>query len=124
MAETILNGLTAEPFDAPAVRTSLSRLAGVLRIHLTIEDEVLYPTLAENPDPTVRATARQYADEMGSLGACFTDYNSRWTIESMKADPAAFASETRVVFKALAQRIDRENQILYPMLEGRILATV
>jgi hypothetical protein len=121
LAETILNGLMAQPFDAPAVRSSLSRLAGVLKIHLAVEDEVLYPTLGENPDPTVRETARQFADEMGSLAAVFTEYNSRWTIESMEADTAEFAKETRGVFSALAQRIERENRILYPMLEGRSL---
>jgi hypothetical protein len=122
MAYTILTELASPSFDVAIVRTELSRLAGVLKMHLSIEDEVLYAALAQSQDRTVRETARQFAEEMGGLAARFTTYNSLWTLHAIEADPAAFVAETRALFTALAERIDRENQLLYPLFEPPRLA--
>lgn len=118
LAGAISSRLGAEPLDGGEVRMELSRLAGLLKLHLAMEDEVLYPSLAASPDPEVSETARIFAEEMGGLAAAFGAYNERWAVDTIEREPAMFAEETRRVFAALARRIDRENNELYPLLEG------
>jgi hypothetical protein len=102
---------------AEPMRTELSTFAGVLKLHLAMEDEGLYPSLSESVDAKIRDMARAFAVEMGSLAATFHAYNDRWTVPAIAQQPEVFAQETRAVFRALADRIDRENNDLYPLLE-------
>jgi hypothetical protein len=117
LAGSISRQLPQGAAAAESIRTELSKLAGVLKLHLAMEDDGLYPSLAESDDAKVRETARAFAEEMGGLAAAFTSYSDRWTAVAIAQDPDAFARETRRIFTALADRIDREDNNLYPLLE-------
>jgi hypothetical protein len=106
--------------DAPAVRKTLSSLAGKVSFHLAMEDKALYPRLMQQKDQQANALARRFMSEMGGLAEVFASYNTKWQVSAIKADPEGFATETRKVFGALAHRIQRENAQLYPLadLEG------
>ena len=53
-------------WDRPAaveITLMLARLTGILRIHLALEDEILYPALRNASDPvTLRGCARNFRD--------------------------------------------------------------
>lgn len=95
----------------------LSQLAGKLVLHLTLEDEVLYPRLLKHQDPKVQQKAQAYMDEMGGLKTAFGAYQSRWNESSIKADNEGFINESRKIFQALKERIKRENNDLYPLVD-------
>ena len=103
--------------DCASVRGDLSRLAGKLMVHLSMEDKVMYPRLSEHADASLRATADSFASEMGGIAGAFTAYSAKWTASAIKADMAGFGKETRAVMEVLLGRIQRENTTLYPLVD-------
>ena len=100
--------------DATAARNALSRLMGKLTMHLSTEDEVLYPELQSHPDPKVAELARKFMTEMRGTTQAIAAYNDKWKSPSViKANPAGFVAETKHILQALGDRIKRENQQLY-----------
>lgn len=107
--------------DADTIRKLLSKLAGLVNVHLAMEDKGLYPELLANGDASVKATARRFSDEMGSVAAAFVAYINAWpTSTAIKADAARFTTESKGIFNALSKRIHRENTELYVLLDALV----
>jgi len=106
------------PEKSDEISRLLSALLGKLNFHLTMEDKHLYPEFFKHEDQKVRNTAQQFVDEMGGIATVLQEYRSKWSCGIViKRDPEAFISETKGIFEALAKRIDREDNELYPMVE-------
>jgi iron-sulfur cluster repair protein YtfE (RIC family) len=107
--------------DAPPSSVSLfevrRKLSSTLIAHLKAEDWVLYPPLLSSADQQVATTARQFVDEMGGLAQAFSVYIERWDALSIESDWPRYQRETKGIIEALTNRIVRENQELYPLLE-------
>jgi hypothetical protein len=104
--------------DVHAILLSLAKLDGLLRIHFAQEDRSLYPAMISNPDPQVADTAAAYQQEMGELGMAFAKYVARWSGSgSIAGNFPLFRDESASVFAALADRIERENNHLYPLAD-------
>lgn len=101
------------------IRVELAKLRGILKVHLTMEDRSLYPTLLQHKDPKIAALARRFSDEIGGVTSAFLDFTKSWaepgTIEKL---PEKFRGELNAVIKVLALRMDREDKELYPLLEA------
>ena len=111
----LIDLLQTEP---ASVRYILSTLSGKLLMHLAMEDQFLYPSLMEKNDPILRATAQKFLTEMGDLVDVFKNYSQKWLRPSLiQADPRAFIEDSNQIFHALLQRIDQEDQELYPLSE-------
>jgi hypothetical protein len=117
LAGEIAGKLKAQPADARGLRNLLSALAGKLTVHLAMEDKALYPRLVQENVDNSRALADAFQQEMGGLAGTFADYNQKWQLDAIAADPAGFASETHKVFAAVGRRIARENSELYPLAD-------
>lgn len=101
------------------IRCAIARLAGKLNVHLSLEDKSLYPYLENSTDDKVRATARHFACEMGSISDAFAKYiNCYPTARAIEADPEQFIADTKSIFGALDNRIRRENEELYPLADA------
>ena len=102
----------------------LSELSGVLKLHLKLEDENLYPALRTHKNEAVREMAARYAREMGGLSEAFTNYRTKWLrLGAITAEPQKFVEESINVFSALGARIDREDTELYALVD-RLLIVV
>lgn len=77
-----------DPEDAAAIRPLLAKLAGLVSLHLAIEDRSLYPALAAHADPEARMLSKRYMDEMGGLPP-------RSTTTSRTGRPRRTCSRTR-----------------------------
>lgn len=117
LAASISEQLKGPAPDAQAVRKQLSNLAGKVNFHLAMEDKALYPRLLERKGTRAATVADKFLTEMGGLARVFEEYNSRWQASAIRADMAGFATDTRKVFGALAQRISRETTELYPLAD-------
>jgi iron-sulfur cluster repair protein YtfE (RIC family) len=120
VAKSMAKLLDAEQLkkDAVEVRHLLSVLHGKLSVHLVMEDKSLYPRLLNHHDSRIRATTQHFIDEMGTLASVFKGYVGKWSTPSaIQADPATFIAETKAVFDALGNRIDRENNELYVLAD-------
>ncbi len=110
--------LSADPKPAAAL---LSKLSGKLQVHLAMEDDTLYPHLLEHSDSQVRSTAQRFISEMKGIASAYQAYASRWGApKKIQADPAGFIKETQGIFQALTQRIDKENNDLYDLVDSKV----
>lgn len=104
--------------SAVEITLMMARLTGILRIHLALEDEILYPALRNASDPHIAQMAERYWQDMGGLADTFLDFVDRWKrADMLLTEPERFRSESAVVFKALTERIAREHDEIYPMAE-------
>ena len=110
----------AQAVKAQAREISLlvSKLSGILSIHLAAEDKYLYPALLKDGDRKVRTTAEQFSREMGQLASVYAAYKDKFmTASQIEADPAGFLQQNQKVLSALANRLEREDRELYPLLK-------
>jgi hypothetical protein len=120
LVQQILSMLKTEDLrrNADPVCNVRSRLAGVLVVHLAMEDRVMYPQLIASANAGLAAMAQRYQSEVGDYKVQFDAYLQRWrTAEDVQADPPSFIRETSRILGALVQRIERENSELYPLVE-------
>lgn len=99
------------------VHELLNSLAGRLRVHLLMEDRGLYPLLLEGDDEEVKRLTREFMDDIGGLSARVRKYMLSWSVPRLiREHPRDFARETRELLQELSNRIDREENELYPLL--------
>ncbi len=100
------------------IRKKITKLAGIVKIHLVLEDNSLYPVLANIDSGILKETAAQFMDEMGDISKSFTEYLEKWsTVSSIKSETNIFVSETQTILSFLKQRITRENEIFYKLID-------
>jgi iron-sulfur cluster repair protein YtfE (RIC family) len=102
--------LTAE---AGAARALLSNLFGKLSVHLTMEDNALYPRLEKHADGQIRDLAKRFKDEMAGVRPQVEAFGQKWTESAIRSGAAACCAEARALFAALKDRIVREETQLY-----------
>ncbi|MEA4901615.1 hemerythrin domain-containing protein [Desulfitobacterium sp.] len=112
-------GINSEDVAEQAFHLSLkiSQLSGILGLHLKAEDEYLYPTLERSKNENIPKIAQQFNLEMRNLSAKFMEYKNTYMIASnIKAEPQKFVAESKTVISALKNRLNIEDQKLYPLL--------
>ena len=104
--------------NASEVRLLLSKLFGVLSVHLAMEDKALYPRLLAHSDERVEAMARKFIDEMGGIGEAVKAYKNKWSnVLEIQKGPGDFIEQTKAVFDALAKRIEKEDNELFKTID-------
>ncbi len=102
---------------APSIAKNISVLAGILQIHLSHEDQYLYPNLLNSDKPEIRNKAKAYIDEMGNLKAVYTDFKNKYNTKSkLMSNPGVFEKDFFVVFGAVEKRMNKEDSDLYLLL--------
>jgi len=105
--------------DPSQVCKLLSDLADDLNYHLTLEDHSFYPALFNHPDKNIVAAATKYVDEVKGLKESFENYMSKWNSpETVQNNPDDFINETMDLFEAISNRIYKEDNVLYPLVEN------
>lgn len=100
----------------------ISKLAGLLRIHLLEEDQFLYPNLLQSPEDDIRSMAKQYIQEMGDLAQEYTAFKMKYNVGSkIRGQEETFMKEARLVIKALKERMEREDKGLYQIIKEKNL---
>ena len=108
--------------NSDKLRSQLAKLSGVLKIHLLMEDDHLYPLLMKSIDDDIAATAKRFKEEMGSLSDTFKGYSERWLrLKNIHDEAEDFVTETKAVFDALVKRVIREDNELYPLIEKEVV---
>lgn len=106
------------PEDAGRARELMGVLNAALVEHLAIEDGELYPVLMTSHDSAVRQLAQDYVDDMGAVSGAWTHYFNEWTQAKIVSDRSRFATATKGLIGALAHRVAREDDTLYPAMEA------
>ncbi len=122
MATEISNMIKTEELskDASVLTKKLATLSGKISVHLAMEDNALYPTLLKNSNEDIRRLTQKYIDEMGNIKEAVGNYIQKWRNPvSIKDNPPEFIKETQGIFEALAHRIERENNELFPLVDAK-----
>ncbi len=118
----LLNSTDQISKQAEQIRSLLTSMTGKIKVHLAMEDDVLYPKLFQHKNADVRATAKRFFEEMGGLKKAFSDYVGKWQgPAAIQKDPSAFMNETKAVINALAERVKKENTELFPMADKALV---
>ena len=120
MAATIMSRVSSyrDEYDAIPIARLIGKLNVLLRVHFAFEDTILYPLMMRSGDGEAAALAYLFSRETGTLAPEFEDFVRRWSgptaIDSMFD---VFRDEATRLFGALGARIERENDLLYPLAE-------
>ena len=102
--------------DASRARELMTALNAALIEHLAIEDGELYPVLMKADDASVRQLAEHYV--MGAISGAWAHYFGEWSQARILSDRSRFAVATKGLIGALAHRVEREDDTLYPAMEA------
>jgi hypothetical protein len=117
----VLRALMQMPSTNPVVMNISERLdvlAATLAIHLSLEDREFYPAFILSEDEKVRTCAERFFVEMGHLRRAFGNFKDAWrSPSSIRSQFVQFASDAHHIFSLLENRIQRENDVLFPLWE-------
>jgi hemerythrin-like domain-containing protein len=120
MIDDLRSLLTTEQLRIrPNARTAhelLCDLGERVRRHLAEEDRGLYPSLLIHDDPKVKSIAWGFISGERPLRKIFDDYHKNWLKNCDFNFSDDFVAETHEVFEMVGERIEREEQVLFPKL--------
>lgn len=107
--------------DEAGAREVLSSLGNVLRAHLALEDQEIYPGLIraaeESRDDRMLETAKVFANNMQRITESLRDFFARHEA-SFHLD--RFQTAWRTLSSVISARIESEEKTLYPLYERRV----
>lgn len=120
MIEDLQQLLTPEMLQIrPNAKTAyllLCELGSKVKEHLSEEDRGVYPSLLINDDPRVKSIAWGFISGERPLRQTFDEYHRKWLKNCDFNFTEDFLRESQGVFRMVAERIDRENRVLFPKL--------
>lgn len=104
---------------AAEIAALIIAMSSVIKVHLAVEDRMLYPAVQKSPDPALASMGRAYQEEMQAIASAYIDFSRRWnTAAQVARAPEQFRSEANTVLKAVHQRMQKENREFYPAIEA------
>ncbi len=104
------------PPNAELAHHLLCDLVDLVKEHLLDEDRYLYPSLLVHKNPRVKALAWDFIRTERPLRRNFEKYYKKWLKRCDFPFSERFLHETQEIFKILSERIEREEEVLFPKL--------
>ena len=99
---------------ASEIALHINSLAGKLKIHLSSEDQHLYPVFLGSSDAGLVAMAEEYQKEMGNLLEVFTGFKDKYNTKfKILGEKDSFFKEANEIIRAIEQRMEKEERGLY-----------
>ena len=93
----------------------ISKLSGMINLHLNSEDKFMYPKMAAAENKEVQNLAKKYQSEMAGLVDVFNTFKVKYNTKGHILENAStFAGEWKQIVAQLSKRIEREEKELYP----------
>ena len=104
--------------DGPAVRAVLERIGAVLKAHVEMEVEILYPPLLEHGDPDIRELATKMMPRVKDISDGFFTFQNAWSPEKIRTNLDAFQRQARFVCDVLQKSTLHEEANLYERIDA------
>ncbi|WP_374361945.1 hemerythrin domain-containing protein [Pseudoduganella danionis] len=105
--------------QASAIAQQIVAMSGFIKLHLAVEDRVLYPALEQSGNAQLARMSRQYRGEMDHIANAYLAFATKWnTPRLLAAEPEVFRSEANAVLRTLYERMRREDHEFYPAIEA------
>lgn len=94
-------------------------MSSIIKLHLAVEDQFLYPVLRNGSNVTLATMGKKFQDEMGAIASAYMVFAGRWNHASkVSNDPEGFRADANQVLRILHERMHQENTIFYPAIEA------
>ncbi|WP_348692980.1 hemerythrin domain-containing protein [Duganella fentianensis] len=105
--------------QAGAIAQQIIAMSGFIKLHLAVEDRVLYPALENSGNAQLIRLSQQYRSEMDGIASAYLAFAARWNSPRLLiAQPEDFRSEANAVLRTLYERMQREDREFYPAIEA------
>jgi hypothetical protein len=109
--------------NAADIARQIVDISGIVKLHLSIEDGLLYPELARSGDQRLARLGQQYQHEMAGIAQEYFDFVMAWnTADRVRADPERFRVHANKALRILYERMRREDREFYPAVEAAAAA--
>ena len=104
--------------NAAEIARRIVAMSGTIKLHLAVEDQMLYPALQRGDNAELARMGRQYQSEMTSIASAYDAFVRRWnTADGVRRDAQGFRNEANVVLRRVFERMQREDREFYPRIE-------
>ncbi|MYM22627.1 hemerythrin domain-containing protein [Duganella sp. FT135W] len=104
---------------AAEISQRIVAMSGIIKLHLAVEDKVLYPALEASSNTSLARLSRHYRDEMDGIAGTYLMFAGKWNTPRLMAEqPELFRHEANSVLKTLYQRMKKEDREFYPAIEA------
>jgi hemerythrin-like domain-containing protein len=119
LSEELLAEIDAcRSLEEESIRNALSFFEGKVKIHLAMEDKHLYPELSSHENPEVRKLSQEYIAEMSFIFDTFNAIIGKAVAGGPSGEEMAdFSVGLKEAVGALMERIAKEEEVLFPLLE-------
>ena len=94
-------------------------MSGIIKLHLAVEDRVLYPALESSGNISLVALSQHYRSEMDGIAGSYLEFAARWnTPRELEQHPESFRAEANHVLRVLYERMKKEDREFYPAIES------
>ena len=108
---------------AEAIAQGIVAMSALIKLHLAVEDQVLYPALQVDSQSDLARLARHYQSDMVPIAAAYDAFARRWnTSQRVREDAQGFRDDANLVLRKLHERMLREDREFYPQIEAQELA--
>lgn len=105
--------------NAEKISKLIISMSSTIKLHLAVEDSVLYPALQSANNATVARMGQQFQSEMEAIAAAYLNFARTWnSVTSVSRDPEGFRADANIVLKVLHARMCKENTVFYPAIEA------
>lgn len=104
--------------NAQFIAQQVHDLGTVVKLHLAIEDRILYPAVRKAKEAKIAAMGDVYQEEMKGIANTYIRFTAKWSDATRVAEEAeGFRADANIVLKSVYQRMQRENREFYPAIE-------
>ncbi|HYD93877.1 MAG TPA: hemerythrin domain-containing protein [Noviherbaspirillum sp.] len=104
---------------AREIAENVVAMSSLIKLHLTVEDSVLYPALRSSSKHTLAKMGAQYQEDMKVIARSYEEFARKWnTAANVAQNPAGFRADANTVLKKLHARIQQEDKHFYPAIEA------
>lgn len=105
--------------NAAEISRMIVAMSSTIKLHLAVEDKILYPSLQATKNPSLARLGQRFQDEMTSIAQAYLDFARKWnTPATVSRNAEAFRNDANSVLKVLYQRMRREDTDFYPVIEA------
>lgn len=105
--------------NAEKISKLIISMSSSIKLHLAVEDSILYPSLQSGNNAAVARMGKQYQAEMDAIAAAYLNFARSWNnVTRVSGDPEGFRSDANIVLRVLHARMHKENTVFYPAIEA------
>lgn len=105
--------------NAAEIAKLIISMSSIIKLHLAVEDKILYPALQSVNNASLARMGKQFQDEMTNIALAYLNFARKWnTASTVARSPDECRSDANNVLRVLHDRMRKENTEFYPVIEA------